>query len=308
MKNTNEIMAEHLALRRSSIYALNLPSNITEALVLNGGIKTVSQLEFRDAATLLDIKGIGVQDVELIKTKLQEMGLEMSDSRLPKPSKVSVKKVEYPGNLLRFIKEHNAKFREPDAVTDDILKGIRFACVSLEDDLQVILYLRFEMHQNLADIAKMFGSSKTLIESKIEKCIEKWFLSGDIKYIEEGLSGRIKNLINKKAEDLAELRLAKEYQRGYDNAVAELKGEEVEPKKPLNILDTPLSDIGYSVRTFHALDRAGVETLGDIVSMTFEDLCKIRNLGRISREEVRSKVREYELVGAFEADFDEKNK
>jgi len=50
---------------------------------------------------------------------------------------------------------------------------------------------------------------------------------------------------------------------------------------------TPIEDLELSVRSYNCLKRAGVTTLGQLRSMSDEELMKVRNLGRKSMEEVK---------------------
>ena len=52
------------------------------------------------------------------------------------------------------------------------------------------------------------------------------------------------------------------------------------------VLDIPLEEINLSVRSFNALRRARVNTVGDLVSMTEEDFMKVRNFGKKSYDEI----------------------
>ena len=51
-----------------------------------------------------------------------------------------------------------------------------------------------------------------------------------------------------------------------------------------------LEELNLSVRTFNCLKRAGINTVGDIISMTEEDFIRIRNLGKRSRDEIISVI------------------
>lgn len=51
-----------------------------------------------------------------------------------------------------------------------------------------------------------------------------------------------------------------------------------------------LEDLDLSVRSFNCLKRAGVKTVGDIISMTEEDFMRVRNLGKRSRDEIISVI------------------
>lgn len=47
-----------------------------------------------------------------------------------------------------------------------------------------------------------------------------------------------------------------------------------------------LEELNLSVRSFNALKRAGINTVGDIISMTEEDFIRIRNFGKRSYDEI----------------------
>ena len=74
--------------------------------------------------------------------------------------------------------------------------------------------------------------------------------------------------------------------------------EENTEKAPDVDLNTPIRDMldeGWSVRTVNALVRQGIDTLGDLVNCTKEDLVPIRNFGRRSLEEVVNRLSEMGL-------------
>lgn len=60
-------------------------------------------------------------------------------------------------------------------------------------------------------------------------------------------------------------------------------------------LDTSISDLDLSVRSYNCLMRAGIKTVADLVSKTEEDMMKVRNLGRKSLKEVKEKLEEMNL-------------
>lgn len=300
-----DIKADAIELNRSTVYALDLPGSIADNLAWFGNIDSLMKLANTDVVDLLKIPGIGEKSIDKIKEKMLEYGIEMIDSRIEKEVRLSVKKVEFPTNLLQYIKEHRPQFRIPELVTDDITKGIRFAYTTLNDELQVVLFLRFEKHYTLKEVAEVFSLSSTQIENKVEKALQTWFKTGDIKYIEDGLMGHINQMVQTKAEGLAEAKLSVEYLRGYDEAIAELEGREPEPEKETSLLLTPIEELEFSVRTFNCLKRHGVETLTDILNLTFDELIKVRFLGRKSMKEISDKVKELGLVAAFEKEYGE---
>jgi len=51
-----------------------------------------------------------------------------------------------------------------------------------------------------------------------------------------------------------------------------------------------IEDLDFSVRSYNCLKRAGINTVGDLINRTEEDMMKVRNLGRKSLEEVMNKL------------------
>ena len=62
-----------------------------------------------------------------------------------------------------------------------------------------------------------------------------------------------------------------------------------------HVLDMTIEDLDFSVRTYNCLKRAGINSVGDLVTRTEEDMMKVRNLGRKSLEEVIQKLEELGL-------------
>ncbi len=56
------------------------------------------------------------------------------------------------------------------------------------------------------------------------------------------------------------------------------------------LLETPIEELEFSVRSYNCLKRAGIHTVADIVSKTEQDMIKVRNLGKKSLDEVMNKI------------------
>ncbi len=56
------------------------------------------------------------------------------------------------------------------------------------------------------------------------------------------------------------------------------------------VLEMTIEELDLSVRAFNCLKRAGVNTVGDLISKSPEEMMKVRNLGKKSLEEVISKL------------------
>lgn len=65
--------------------------------------------------------------------------------------------------------------------------------------------------------------------------------------------------------------------------------------KKNHVLETVIEDLDFSVRTYNCLKRAGINSIGDLVARSEEDMMKVRNLGKKSLEEVIQKLEELGL-------------
>lgn len=65
---------------------------------------------------------------------------------------------------------------------------------------------------------------------------------------------------------------------------------EKDDKDKEKVLDMTIEELDLSVRSFNCLKRAGINTVGDLVNKSEEDMMKVRNLGRKSLEEVIWKI------------------
>jgi DNA-binding CsgD family transcriptional regulator len=99
------------------------------------------------------------------------------------------------------------------------------------------------------------------------------------------------------SEDYDRLREAyerlKEDYEAHPNAV-------IPTAEAITVMQTPISELDLSVRSYNCLRRAGKNTLQDVVQMTEKELMEIRNLGRKSAIEVMAKVRSYGFEMRFE--------
>ena len=65
----------------------------------------------------------------------------------------------------------------------------------------------------------------------------------------------------------------------------------VEPKTEKNSeLNKAIEDLDFSVRTYNCLKRAAINTVGDLISKSEDEMIKVRNLGKKSLDEVIAKL------------------
>lgn len=68
-----------------------------------------------------------------------------------------------------------------------------------------------------------------------------------------------------------------------------IKSEPTEPQSNLNEIKN-IQELELSVRSYNCLKRAGINTLGDLIKMTPEQLVNVRNLGKKSLDEIIQKL------------------
>jgi len=75
---------------------------------------------------------------------------------------------------------------------------------------------------------------------------------------------------------------------------AEIMVEKEEDQKE-KVLEMTIEELDLSVRSYNCLKRAGINTVQELSHKTEEDMMKVRNLGRKSLDEVKSKLGELGL-------------
>lgn len=75
---------------------------------------------------------------------------------------------------------------------------------------------------------------------------------------------------------------------------AEIMVEKEEDQKE-KVLEMTIEELDLSVRSYNCLKRAGINTVLELTNKTEEEMMKVRNLGRKSLEEVKSKLDELSL-------------
>lgn len=66
------------------------------------------------------------------------------------------------------------------------------------------------------------------------------------------------------------------------------------------LMSFPIDEMGFSVRSYNCLRRAGIKTAGELAGKTRADLMKVRNLGKTSQKEVIAKLHKLGLKLADE--------
>jgi len=68
-----------------------------------------------------------------------------------------------------------------------------------------------------------------------------------------------------------------------------------EEERIRKILETPVDELELSVRSSNCLKNANIRTIGELTSRTEEDIAKTRNFGKKSLQEIKEKLKEWNL-------------
>ncbi len=80
-----------------------------------------------------------------------------------------------------------------------------------------------------------------------------------------------------------------------ENAVTAQIMTEKNESEQSKVHDLNIDELELSVRSYNCLKRAGINTVGELVNKTPDDMMKVRNLGKKSLEEVLAKLKELGL-------------
>ncbi len=91
------------------------------------------------------------------------------------------------------------------------------------------------------------------------------------------------------------LRLGQSLEQGAQNEMR------FRPQQPLSeqeqaVLNKPVTDLNLSVRARKCMNRLGINTLGDLIQRTADELLESKNFGMTSLNEVREKLSQYGLT------------
>ena len=59
-----------------------------------------------------------------------------------------------------------------------------------------------------------------------------------------------------------------------------------------SVEDMKIEELDFTVRSYNCLKKAGVNTISDLTSMSYNELLKIKNLGKKSLNEIIDKMKE----------------
>lgn len=218
-----------------------------------------------------------------------------------KMNKTEIKDVEYPLNLLWAVTEDEEILENADMIPD--LDGsIAYALYTLTERERKIIMLRFSDNMTYDKIAAIFNITRERIRQVESKGLRKLRHPSRIKYFYKGIRGLLLDIQSNYGHSLAELedkliKLCKLNEEAADKVI-----ENHSPiRKMYESEKIKIIDACFSVRTYNCLTRAGIDTLGKLSRLSYNELKNIRNLGQKSIAEIIEKLNRY----GYKVDYNE---
>ncbi len=181
----------------------------------------------------------------------------------------------YPMNLLIALNEHNVMGTplSLEDLTEDNFVGLEIALTTLPERVQKMIRLRFVERQAYSKIGEPFGIGAERVRFLIQDGLRKLRYPSVYAYIKYGKQGNTER----------RARLAEE-----NKAIL------------IDKMQIKVTDMGISVRATNRLIAVGCQTVKDVVALNEEKIKNIRNLGKLSIQEIASKL---ESMGITETDW-----
>lgn len=185
--------------------------------------------------------------------------------------------VNYPYNLL-FAVKGQTDLNVPGILTYDIRYGIQYALSTLENVEQTLLHTRYYDGKSPSETAMILHETEEWVKYTEAKALRKLRLFSRWGYIQYGIAGFLK-----KETDTA---YHKGYQTGYRDAIANTTEKAAQYTSSEDVFTLPIQYLNLSSRAFNCLYRHGYTRIGEIISLDADSIQKMRNLGKISANEI----------------------
>jgi DNA-directed RNA polymerase subunit alpha len=137
---------------------------------------------------------------------------------------------------------------------------------------------------------------------RARNCLKKMNIRtlGDLTRVSEQQLLSSKNFGETSLQEIREMMTAKGLRLGQsieDGAQGDMR---FRPSSPVSeeqaaVLNKPVTDLNLSVRARKCMNRLGINTLGDLVSRSSDELLESKNFGQTSLQEVKDKLQQYGL-------------
>jgi DNA-directed RNA polymerase subunit alpha len=167
------------------------------------------------------------------------------------------------------------------------------------------MYYSPEEEQILSKFSQVLEIPVTDFELSVRSrnCLKKMNIRtlGDLTRVTEQQLLSSKNFGETSLQEIKEMMGSKGLRLGQsleDGHQYEMRYRPQQPMSPEEqaVLNKPVSDLNLSVRARKCMNRLGINTLGDLVQRTADELLESKNFGMTSLNEVREKLQQYGLT------------
>lgn len=182
--------------------------------------------------------------------------------------------LSYPENLLQVLGiEYN----------EHILERLEHVFNDIPLREATVVQMAYKEQLTLEQIAKEFDVTRERIRQILAKAIRR------IKFRSKYLNLGALAYPETKAKEDYKLYIAQmQNQWTYDSAIEYINNHK--PEKPTPLYPEDILDLEFSVRTYNCLRRKYITTVEELLQKSQEDLMKVRNLGRKSLKEIKTKI------------------
>lgn len=203
----------------------------------------------------------------------------------------NIKNLEYPFNLIWAVTEDEEILENADTISD-LSGSVEYALCTLTERERDIIIKRFVNKLTYKEAGDLYGVTRERIRQVEVKALRKLRLPSRLKYLIKGLFGiveEIKTDYYRKFADLEAklIELCKVNEKAADKIIEEHSALRKAYKAD------GIEQVDFSVRTYNCLARHGIKTMSELATLRYDEIVKIRNLGRKCVKEIIDKLKEY---------------
>lgn len=170
---------------------------------------------------------------------------------------------------------------------------------NMPDNEKECIRMRYMQGMTYQEMAKKFGKSHERMRQVTHRALRRLRhprLAGVIRhgvmwYIDQRVQERAERLVSEMKAGL-EADYQKKIEEIASNYEAAMKARD--ESREAKVAAMSIEELDLSVRAYNCVKRALCNTVGDLITQfpTYDDACKIRNLGRKSMKEISDRLRE----------------
>lgn len=200
------------------------------------------------------------------------------------------KQNKYPYNLLIAIRGM-ADREIPEVLTEDHLAGLEYVLSTLEYKEREILLQRYRDGFLRTEIAEVYGIMPERVRQIENKACRKLQPLAKWNYIAYGVAGYMKRI----ATSEYNRGYSVGYSEGYSDGKVDGAAGITKPYASDEVLSRPIESLNLSTRAHSCLRMAQCKRIGDVVRLTDERISTMRQLGKMSANEIAQAIRALDI-------------